>query len=530
MEVKPIEKCRLCGSTDFERLFSLGNLYISTFVEKPGENIGKAPLTLLWCNNCSLVQLEHTAPQELMYSKHYWYRSGLNSVIIKDLKEISETATKMTSLKKGDIVLDIGANDGTLLSFYPKDCIRIGCEPATNLIEELRKHADISINDFWEYSKYEQIFGEKKAMVITAIGMFYDMDNPNQFIKDSAKALDKDGVFIAQLMTSKPMLNQNDIGNICHEHIEYYSYKSLKYLFENNGLEIFKVEENSINGGSYRLFARHYQKGSIEYPESITKESYLEFSKRIEKNKKDFLKFVEKILKEGKKIYGYAASTKGNTILQYYGLNNSHIKGIAEISAEKLGKYTVGSDIPIINESKAKEDADFLIIFPYAFKESFIQKEREWLEKGGKFIVPLPEFEVVEYLKEDIKEIIHKGKRLALIVKKHYLSGKKFVSSNEDYIQVGYMNLAKWEKIIPHFHKEFVREINKTQEVLYIISGKVRVSLYIDKEKVDEAIIENGDLIILLDGGHGFEFLEETNLIEIKQGPYLDFEKDKERF
>ncbi len=206
MEIKPINKCRLCGSEKLERLFSLGDLQISTFVEKPGENIGRSPLTLLWCNNCSLVQLEHTAPQELMYSKHYWYRSGLNKVIINDLREIAETATKIVSLKEGDLVLDIGANDGTLLSFYPKSCVKIGCEPATNLTTELKKHCDICIDDFWEYEKYEQIFGDKKAKVITAIGMFYDMENPNQFIRDAAKALHNDGVFIAQLMTSKPML------------------------------------------------------------------------------------------------------------------------------------------------------------------------------------------------------------------------------------------------------------------------------------------------------------------------------------
>ncbi len=529
MEIKPIEKCRVCGSTDLERLFSLGELYISTFVEKPGDNIGKAPLTLLWCNNCTLVQLEHTAPQELMYSGHYWYRSGLNKVIIDDLKEISEAAAKTVSLKDGEIVLDIGANDGTLLSFYPKNCLKVGCEPATNLVDELKRHADRIITDFWSYDRFQQIFGFKKAKIITAIGMFYDMENPNQFIRDATKALDENGIFIAQLMTSKPMLKQNDLGNICHEHIEYYSYKSLKYLFEKNGLEIFKVEENSINGGSYRLFARHYKGGSVEYPEGITKESYLKFAENIEKNKEDLMNFVKGALKEGKKIYGYGASTKGNTILQYYGLNSIHIKGIAEISKEKFGKYTVGTDIPIMEELKAKEDADFLIIFPYAFKDSFVKREKEWLEKGGKFVVPLPKVEIIGSEK-NTSEIVHDGKRLAVIVKKHPLNGKKFFSANEDNLQVGFMNLKKWETIIPHFHKEFIREIKKTQEALYIISGKVRVNLFIDKIKVEEAIIEGGDLIILLDGGHGFEFLEETNMIEIKQGPYLNPDMDKERF
>ena len=147
--------------------------------------------------------------------------------------------------------------------------------------------------------------------------------------------------------------------------------------------------------------------------------------------------------------------------------------------------------------------------------------------------MPLPKFEIIGYndgLKEEAKEIVHNGKRLAMVIRKNNPSGKKFFSAKDDYLQVGLMNLSKWERIIPHFHKEFVREVKKTQEVLYIVSGKMRVSFYVDKEKVDEVTVEGGDLLVLIDGGHGFEFLEETNLIEIKQGPYLDFEKDKERF
>jgi len=394
MEIEGIKKCRICGSYDLIKLFSLGDLYISTFVKEKGEHIGKAPLSLVWCNNCSLVQLEHTAPQELMYSGHYWYRSGLNDVIKNDLKEIVEIARKMIDLKEEDAVLDIGANDGTLLSFYPKNVKKIGCEPARNLIEEMRKHCDIVISDFWDYEKYAYFFSEKKAKIITAIGMFYDMDDPGKFIGDAVKALDEKGIFITQLMTSKPMLMNNDVGNICHEHIEYYSYKSLKYLFEKNGLEIFKVEENSINGGSYRLFARHYKTGSIEYPEDITKESYLKFVERIEKNKKDCVELIEKLLEEGRKIYCYGASTKGNTILQYYGLNENHIKGIAEISKEKFGKYTVGTNIPIIEEKEAKKDADYFLVLPYAFRNSFLKKETEWMNKGGKFIFSTPYLEI----------------------------------------------------------------------------------------------------------------------------------------
>ncbi len=310
------------------------------------------------------------------------------------MKDIAETAGRMVHLKSGDVVLDIGANDGTLLSFYPKTAIKIGCEPATNLVGELKKSADIVIEDFWEYEKHKHLFSQKKAKIITAIGMFYDMDDPGQFIRDAVKALDKDGVFITQLMTSKPMLEKNDVGNICHEHLEYYSYASLKYLFEKNGLEIFKVEENSINGGSYRLFARHYNKGSIDYPENITKEDYLAFAKRIQKNKEECVHAIKNLAKQGKKIYVYGASTKGNTVLQYYGLGRNLIQGAAEIHPEKIGKYTVGSNIPIVQEEDAKKDANYFLVLPFAFREGFIKREEEWLKHRGRFIFCTPRFEI----------------------------------------------------------------------------------------------------------------------------------------
>ena len=411
------ETCRVCGSDNLSPLFSLGDLYISTFVDRPGENIGKAPLELVWCENCSLVQLKHTAPQELMYSKHYWYRSGLNQIIIDDLKEISEVGRRLVEVREGDIILDIGANDGTLLGFYPSGCVRVGCEPATNLIRELKEKCDVVIDDFWSFEKYIEKIGAKKAKIITAIGMFYDMENPNQFIRDSARVLDENGVFIAQLMTSKQMLEKNDIGNICHEHIEYYSYDSLKYLFEKNGLEIFKIEENPINGGSYRIFARLYKTGSIDYSEKITKEDYLELAKRIGKNKQDCVNLIRNLNQEGKKVYGYGASTKGNTLLQYYGLNNEDIKGIAEISREKFGKYTVGTNIPIVEEERIKGAVDYFLVLPYAFKDSFIRKNQDWISNGGKFIFALPNVEIYpEEAKLSQGQINLSGKKKALIL------------------------------------------------------------------------------------------------------------------
>jgi NDP-4-keto-2,6-dideoxyhexose 3-C-methyltransferase len=231
--------------------------------------------------------------------------------------------------------------------------------------------------------------------VITAIGMFYDMEDPNAFIADAAAVLADDGVFVAQLMCLRPMLEKNDLGNICHEHLEYYSLESLQRLFEKNGLEIFALEENDVNGGSYRLFARKYRTGSIPLADRFTKQHYLDFYARIERSNDECVQFIKGEVANGKKVYVYGASTKGNTILQYYGLSHEWIAGAAERSPEKWGRYTVGTLIPIVTEEEARKAADYFLILPWAFLNEFLHRERDWRAAGGKFIVPLPEFRVL---------------------------------------------------------------------------------------------------------------------------------------
>lgn len=387
--------CRLCSSPKLVPVFSIGNLYVSNFVTKEEmKKQIKAPLELVLCESCSLLQLKHTAPQELMYTRHYWYRSGMTETMRHGLKEVADTAAGLAGLQKGDIVLDIGANDGTLLSFYPSGVIRVGCEPANNLVPDLTRHAEHVIHDFWGYDTYQKL-GIGKAKIVTALGMFYDMEDPNGFVRDAARVMTPDGIFVAQLMCLKNMLEKNDIGNICHEHLEFYSLESLKYLFEHNGLEIFKIEENDINGGSYRLYCRHLKKGSIPFDEKFTKKDYLDFYHRVEENKKRCVDFITTEVKKGKKVYVYGASTKGNTILQYYGLDSTLITRAADKSPEKWGRYTVGTMIPIINEAEARSKADYFLVLPYAFLNEFLRREEAWLAKGGKFIVPLPEFKVI---------------------------------------------------------------------------------------------------------------------------------------
>ncbi len=256
-----ISKCRLCLSKKLLKIYSFGNFFVSNFVLKKNINKGiKAPLNLIYCKNCKLLQLQHSAPQEIMYKKFYWYRSGITNTMKDALKDIFLATKKMSILNKGDTILDIGANDGTLLRYFKKEkYITIGCEPAKNLTKFLRRNCDYVLGNFWNSKDLKKILINnkiKKPKLITAIGMFYDLEDPSKFIADTAEVLEDDGVFIAQLMCLESMLKKNDLGNICHEHLEYYSYDSLKYLFEKNGLKIFKMEENDINGGSYRIFCK----------------------------------------------------------------------------------------------------------------------------------------------------------------------------------------------------------------------------------------------------------------------------------
>lgn len=431
--VEVITKCRACHSEDLTPLFSLGDQYVSNFVDDPEDKGILCPISLVLCNNCTLVQLKHTAPQDFMYSRFYWYRSGVTQLMRDALADVVRAAESSVSLRPDDIVLDIGSNDGTLLRAYTKPCIKVGVEPATNLVVEGSKGIDLLINDFWSddafcsgldsyelwksYPRYGVPGEFPKAKVITACGMFYDLPDPNQFIEDISRMLAPDGVFIAQLMCLKNMLNVNDVGNLAHEHLEFYSLRSLDYLFGKYGLEIYDIETNQVNGESYRLFVRHkevrsYQpKPPYQSIDAMTrvnaariaehgldqKEFYYNFFAKLIYQRNLVQQYVRKQVEQGKRVWVLGASTKGNVILQFLGLDRSLIEGASERSPEKWGKYTVGTGIPIYSEEDArKANPDFFLILPYAFKSEIMAREQEWHEQGGKrFIIPLPQMELV---------------------------------------------------------------------------------------------------------------------------------------
>ena len=406
--------CRACGSKHLIPILSLGEQYVSNFVDNNYDykDEEKVPLELILCdpnsNGCGLLQLKHTASRTLLY-KQYWFRSGLNETMKMALKDITQKAEETIKLSPEDMVLDIGCNDGTLLRTYKSKAKLIGFEPANNLIKEAKQGTDYIINDFFSYNNFKKHFDGLKCKIITSIAMFYDLEDPNSFVNDVVQCLANDGIWIIQMAYLDPMLKLNAFDNIGHEHLEYYSLKSLKKLLEKHNLNIFNVEMNEVYGGSFRVFVKHKNNKLMPISPSVSelehneeeigldnKKTYEDFAKRVTNIKEKIISFIKTETERGKIVYAYGASTKGNTLLQYCNLNNSLIKKAADRDPIKHGKKTMGTEVPIISEEQARlEKPDYFLILPWHLLEYFKQREKQFLDSGGKFIVPLPKFEIV---------------------------------------------------------------------------------------------------------------------------------------
>jgi len=407
--------CRVCGKGNLEDIISLGKQALINFVDSTSEKVYGASLDLVLCNKtnggCGLLQLRHTVPGELLY-KQFWYKSGINQTMKDALSDIVTKAENLVHLAKRDIVVDIGSNDSTLLRSYSvNNLILVGFEPATNLIDEAEQGTTKIFNDFFDYEKFNEEFGYKKAKIVTSISMFYDLDHPNKFVEDVVKILDKDGIFIIQMNYLMSMLENNAFDNIVHEHLEYYSLMALEELLKKHDLVIFNVELNDLNGGSIRTYIKHKHCNKFRISESVQKirdkeekaglknnNIYFKFAQRIKKIKKETYSFIKKEVESDKKIFVYGASTRGSTLLQFFNLDNKLISAAADRNPIKWGKKIVGTNIPIISEEEArKQNPNYFLVLPWYFINEFIERERNFLTQGGKFIVPLPNFKVIDF-------------------------------------------------------------------------------------------------------------------------------------
>lgn len=411
-KIKKIFNCRVCGNNNLELVVDLGDQYLTGIFPKhrAEKEITCGPLRLVKCHGddvCGLLQLEHSYDLTEMYGDNYGYRSGLNPSMVKHLQDKVFRIRGKVDLKPGDLVVDIGSNDGTTLAAYPDVLTLVGIDPTgEKFLKHYQSHIKL-IPDFFSSKLLQQTYPYKKAKVITSFSMFYDLESPIDFAKQIAEVLDpEEGIWIFEQSYMPLMLERTAYDTICHEHLEFYGLNQIVWIADKAGLKVVDVELNDVNGGSFSVTAalkgarRADINRSVE--ELLAKEKaqrlntlgpYREFSQRIEQSRKLLQEFVDKAKNEGKKIAGLGASTKGNVLLQYCGFTQNDIEVIADVNPDKFGAFTPGTWIPIANESSVLETGpDYLLVLPWHFKDFFNKNK---LFKGVKLVYPLPHLEIV---------------------------------------------------------------------------------------------------------------------------------------
>jgi NDP-4-keto-2,6-dideoxyhexose 3-C-methyltransferase len=402
--VRVIETCRSCGSGDLKDVIDLGNQYLSDF-RTDDQKPPRYPLEVVICSDCTLVQLRHTTPSYEMYHERYGFKSGINEAIKADLNNIVEWTDSRKGHPDTGRWLDIAANDGTLLSYVPGSYYKVGIDPvAAKFGQEATDRADEFYFDFF---KPDYFLSGPRFDVITSVSMFYDLDDPNEFVRGVKSVLADDGIWVIQQNYLLTMMDINAYDNICHEHLEYYSLHSLKPLLERHGLEINDVTTSPVNGGCIRTMVTH--RGSHEVKPSpgfwlgnerragLDKlETYEEWAETVRESVKQTRYFVKTANEQGKTVFIYGASTRGGTIWQAAGLDVKDLPYAVERNPDKFGKKIASIGVPIISEEDAREmKPDFMLVSPWFFKDVFVEREKQYLEDGGALVFPLPGFEVI---------------------------------------------------------------------------------------------------------------------------------------
>ena len=406
-----IEACRICGNKNLVEVLDLGKQALTgVFPKSKDQSVDQIPLVLVKCmgeGRCGLLQLKHTGDLSQMYGLNYGYRSGLNASMVRHLHGKVAKIQKSVNLGPNDLVIDIGSNDSSTLQAYPNECDLYGIDPTG---VKFKKYYPSHINliaDFFSTKVFKEHLKDRKAKVITSFSMFYDLEDPMQFMREIFECLDDNGIWVFEQSYMPTMLQMNSYDTICHEHLEYYALAQIQWMAERVGFVIREVEFNDINGGSFSVTV---SKGKEAPPASVQKilqkekemglddlQPYQEFEKRVAEHRQQFRSFLQKAQEEGSRILGYGASTKGNVILQYCGITEQELPCIAEVNEEKFGAYTPGTHIPIVSEQEAlRLNPDYYLVLPWHFRKNILEKEQSFLASGGKFVFPLPQVEVTD--------------------------------------------------------------------------------------------------------------------------------------
>jgi hypothetical protein len=409
--MRAIDACRASGSRNLISVLNLGSQQLTgVFPKSREQTLTAGPLELLWCPESQLLQLRHSFDADEMYGDNYGYRSGLNQSMVSHLTTKVANLEKRVALKPGDCVIDIGSNDATTLKAYAtKGLRRIGVDPTGAKFSSFYPPEITLIPDFFPTPDVAAGVDGAKVKIITSIAMFYDLEQPIEFARSIAGLLDRDGVWHFEQSYMPSMIRLNSYDTICHEHLEYYSLHSVKYVLDRAGLKILDVQMNGINGGSFAVTAAR-QESSLRENRTIvdwlmeqevrmrfdSPAPFREFEERVFAHRKSLRSLIDALNRAGQRVLGYGASTKGNVVLQFCGLTAKDIPAIAEINSDKFGAFTPGTHIPIVSDKDAAAmRPDYYLVLPWHFKDGIVRREHEFLASGGKLIFPFPEIEIV---------------------------------------------------------------------------------------------------------------------------------------
>ena len=404
-----IKKCRNCNSKSIINLFSLGKIRFTGKFPKYKEKIPHGELNLVMCKLCKLVQLKHIFNMSYLYNKDYGYRTGINLTMSNHVKNVVRKISKIAKLKSGDSVLDIASNDGTLLINYNSKIKTWGIDPILLKFKKEYKKINYKISNFFNYKLILNKDKKIKFKIISALSVFYDLENPNIFLNGIKKLLHDKGIFYLEFQDLMMIIKHNMFDTICHEHLEYYSVTFINKLLKKHNLRIFDHYYNDINGGSSAYLICHqnakYKTNKKKINNILLNEkkfgiekvsTYKKFKKRIDLMKKKLNLKIKKITKNEKIIHGYAASTKGNVLLQYFNLDNKKIKFISDRNPNKTNLYTPGSNIRIISEAESRRrNPDYYLVLAWHFKKEILLREKMIRKTGTKFIFPLPNIKII---------------------------------------------------------------------------------------------------------------------------------------
>ena len=390
-----LEKCRICESTILKEVLDLGNQVItSRFPVKGDLTTPSTRIRLVMCDQCRLVQLKDTTPSSELYEHLYGYRSGISNTMREHLLQYNQEIKDMISFNDGDYVLDIGSNDSTFLGYYPSTLHRVGCDPTGSQFIQYYQEDMKLIPTYFTKQVIRDTFGnDVHFKVVSSISMFYDLPNPVQFAKDIHEILDENGIWTLEQSYVLTMLERNSVDTICHEHLEYYGLKQIKEIMDRSGFKIIGLSKNECNGGSFRIYVCKQE--NTQHPECTdliseylteedkkkihTYERYNQFYEDCLAQVNRLKTFIKHVNADHKKVYIYGASTKGNCLLQFGGIDSSYIPYAVERNPLKYGR-TTSTGIEIISEDQMRKDSPhYLLVLPWHFRNEIIQRESEFL-------------------------------------------------------------------------------------------------------------------------------------------------------